>query len=89
MNFYVGNDYDRDMAKINQDSVTQEWWKLTGPMQEPLETCKEGERWASMDEIFHWSGKNEPHEKTGRMAFATRIDGCQQTVTSKPVALML
>lgn len=70
---YIGDDFNGDMAKIGQDQVTQEWWKLTDPMQEPLETRKEGERWASMDEIFHWSGKNEWKKKTRRIAFTTRI----------------
>jgi L-rhamnose mutarotase len=70
---YVGEDYDGDMAEIGRDEVTQEWWKLTDPMQEPLKTRKEGEWWASMDEIFHWSGKNELREKTRRMSLTTRI----------------
>jgi len=55
---YAGNDYKGDMAKIGQDAVTQEWWKLTDPMQEPLETRKDGEWWASMEEIFHWEKKH-------------------------------
>jgi L-rhamnose mutarotase len=55
---YIGNDYMGDMAKIGQDPVTQEWWKLTDPMQEPLETRKQGEWWASMEEIFHGGKKH-------------------------------
>lgn len=78
---YVGDDFIGDMAKIGRDEVTQDWWKLTDPMQEPLETRKEGERWASMEEIFHWGGKNDSHEKTRRIAFTTRIlDGFQEKV---------
>ena len=34
---YIGNDYDGDIAEIGRDKVTKEWWKLTDPMQEPLE----------------------------------------------------
>ena len=50
---YVGEDFEGDMAKMAQDSVTQEWWELTDPCQIPLETRKEGEWWASMEEVFH------------------------------------
>jgi len=50
---YHGQDYAADMAKMAADPVTQEWWKLTDPCQEPLPTRKEGEWWASMEEVFH------------------------------------
>jgi L-rhamnose mutarotase len=72
---YIGDDFDQDMTKIGEDSVTQDWWKLTDPMQEPLETRKKGEWWASIDEIFHWRGKNQSRENGGRMAFIARILG--------------
>lgn len=35
---YLGDDYNRDLAEMAKDSVTQEWWKLTDPCQEPLAT---------------------------------------------------
>lgn len=72
---YVGDDYDGDMLEIGRNIVTQDWWKLTDPMQEPLETRKEGERWASMDEIFHWSEKSGSNEKSRRIALTARIFG--------------
>jgi len=50
---YVGNDFEGDMKKMAEDSVTQEWWKMTDPCQIPLETREEGEWWASMEEVFH------------------------------------
>ena len=50
---YVGDNYEEDMKKMAQDPVTQEWWKLCKPCQEPLETRKEGEWWAEMEEVFH------------------------------------
>lgn len=50
---YTGKDFESDMAKMASDSITQEWWKLTDPCQEPLETRTEGEWWASMEEVFH------------------------------------
>jgi L-rhamnose mutarotase len=78
---YIGDDFDRDMAKIGEDPVTRDWWKLTDPMQDPLESRKEGEWWASMEEIFHWEGEIAPLKKTGRMAFTARIlDGFDEKV---------
>jgi len=50
---YDGTDYVADMAKMAADPKTQEWWKIMGPMQRPLETRGEGEWWASMEEVFH------------------------------------
>ncbi|RWL20845.1 MULTISPECIES: L-rhamnose mutarotase [Mesorhizobium] len=50
---YHGTDYAADMAKMAADPKTQEWWALCMPCQEPLPTRKEGEWWASMDEVFH------------------------------------
>ncbi len=50
---YVGEDYDADMAAMAADPVTQAWWKLTDPCQEPIEGAAEGEHWARMEELFH------------------------------------
>ncbi len=50
---YVGDDYEKDMARMAADPVTQEWWKLTDPCQQPLDTRREGEWWVEMEEVFH------------------------------------
>lgn len=50
---YVGNDFEKDMAKMAADPTTQEWWKLTDPCQEPLPTRNDGEWWATTEEVFH------------------------------------
>jgi len=50
---YTGTDHAADMAKMAADPKTQEWWKITMPMQEPLPSCAEGEWWAGMVEVFH------------------------------------
>jgi L-rhamnose mutarotase len=50
---YAGEDFEADMKKMAADPDTQAWWKLTDPCQEPLETRKPGEWWASMEEFFH------------------------------------
>lgn len=51
---YIGNDYEADMKKMAADSVTQQWWKLCEPCQEPLESCQNDELWAEMEEVFHY-----------------------------------
>jgi L-rhamnose mutarotase len=50
---YHGTDYAADMAKMAADPRTQEWWAVCMPLQQPLETRKEGEWWAMMQEVFH------------------------------------
>jgi len=50
---YVGEDYKADMKKMADDPITQKWWDVCKPMQEPLKTRKEGEWWAEMEEVFH------------------------------------
>ena len=50
---YLGNDFAADMAKMAADPVTQEWWAIMDPMQQPIPTRSEGERWANMREVFH------------------------------------
>lgn len=50
---YTGVDFDADAAKMAADPRTQEWWDICMPCQEPLETRKEGEWWAMMEEVFH------------------------------------
>lgn len=50
---YHGDDFEADMAKMAADPMTQKWWDIMMPMQEPLDTRAEGEWWANMDEVFH------------------------------------
>ena len=50
---YTGNDFNADMDKMATDSLTQQWWDVCKPCQEPLPTRDEGEWWADMEEIFH------------------------------------
>lgn len=50
---YVGDDFDGDSRKMADDPMTQKWWDVMKPMQEPLPTRAEGEWWATMDEVFH------------------------------------
>ncbi|MEW6073581.1 MAG: L-rhamnose mutarotase [Planctomycetota bacterium] len=50
---YVGDDFAADMARMAADPVTQRWWAIMNPMQEPLETRAAGEWWTRMQEVFH------------------------------------
>lgn len=50
---YHGNDYAADMAAMAADPRTQEWWSVCTPLQTPLDTRKDGEWWAGMEEVFH------------------------------------
>lgn len=50
---YHGTDFEADAALMAADPKTQEWWDVCMPMQVPLETRKDGEWWAMMEEVFH------------------------------------
>jgi len=50
---YVGDNYEKDMEKMSQHKKTQEWWTVCKPCQIPLETRKDDEWWAEMEEVFH------------------------------------
>jgi L-rhamnose mutarotase len=50
---YTGTDFEADMQKMAADSLTQEWWKLTDPCQEPVASAGEGVWWADMEEVYH------------------------------------
>lgn len=50
---YIGDDFDADMAKMADDPKTQAWWRLCGPMQQPMPSCSAEEWWATMKEVFH------------------------------------
>jgi L-rhamnose mutarotase len=69
---YHGQDYEGDMQKIGEDRITQDWWKLTDPMQEPVPDRKEREWWASTDEIGHFSGTGVFGMNTQRLAYTTK-----------------
>ena len=42
-----------EMARMAADPETRRWWQLCSPCQRPLETRREGEWWAMMEEVFH------------------------------------
>ncbi len=50
---YTGTDFDGDMKKMGDNPITQKWWKLTDPCQEPVESAGEGVWWADLEEVYH------------------------------------
>ena len=50
---YTGADWDKDMEKLAADSVTQAWWKLTDPCQEPVESATQGESFSDLEDVYH------------------------------------
>lgn len=51
---YTGDNYDKDMAKMAADPITQDWWAVCKPCQQPLEGLNDQDWWANMEEVFHY-----------------------------------
>ena len=62
---YHGTDFEADAAEIAADPATQDWWRLCGPCQAPLESRVDNEWWAMMEEVFH---TDLPKEETDGQA---------------------
>lgn len=50
---YHGTDFAADMAAMRADPRMQDWWRITDPMQTPLEHRGTDEWWARMQPVFH------------------------------------
>jgi L-rhamnose mutarotase len=50
---YHGQDFAADMAKMAADPLTQEWWAVCKPCQQPLPDIAPGQWWADAEEVFH------------------------------------
>ncbi len=50
---YHGTDFAADMEKMKADPDMKRWWEITDPMQTPLDSRRDGEWWAPMEEVFH------------------------------------
>lgn len=50
---YIGDDHAADMERIAADPLTQKWWELCMPCQEPVADRAAGEWWAAMSEAYH------------------------------------
>jgi L-rhamnose mutarotase len=49
---YHGEDLAADSARMAADPITQQWWTECNPCQQPFESRKAGEWWASMEPVF-------------------------------------
>ena len=49
---YHGSDWPAAQQMIATDPITQDWWKLTDPCQNPFSSAKSGELWSDMEPIF-------------------------------------
>lgn len=50
---YTGKDYAKDMDLIAQAPITQQWWSLQMPLQQPFTERKPDEWWMQIPELFH------------------------------------
>lgn len=50
---YVGDDFEADMKAISEDPATQQWWKLTDPLQKRVKDTPKGDQWKTITEVFH------------------------------------
>lgn len=50
---YLGEDFEADMKQIAALETSQKWWDLCTPCQKPLDTRKEGEWWAELENVFY------------------------------------
>lgn len=50
---YLGKNFEADMQQIAGLEITQKWWDLCMPCQTPLDSRKEGEWWAELENVFH------------------------------------
>jgi cytidyltransferase-like protein len=66
---YSGSDFESDMKAMGTDKTTREWWKLTDPMQEPLEIRKENEWWAQINLWYTIDFKTTENKTSTRRAF--------------------
>lgn len=78
---YSGSNYDDDMKAIGSDNTTREWWKLTDPMQQPLEPRKEKEWWAGINLWYSYKTSIPDKEEVIRQAFTLPVSsGLEETV---------
>lgn len=50
---YTGENYEEDMASMGADPKTEEWWKITAPLQRRVPEAVGEEWWHTVPEVFH------------------------------------
>ena len=49
---YHGEDFAADSARMAADPTTKEWWAVSMPCQQRLDSAADGEWWAPMEQVF-------------------------------------
>lgn len=70
---YSGKNFEADMQAMATDKATQEWWKLTDPMQQPIENRKANEWWAEMQLWYNAEFENPPTTEVFRQAYTMKV----------------
>ena len=50
---YIGDNFEADIKKMEDNPVNQKWWAVCKPCQRPLDDRQPGEWWARAQEIWH------------------------------------
>ncbi|MFF8817631.1 L-rhamnose mutarotase [Leucobacter sp. NPDC015123] len=50
---YVGDDYEADMARVQADETSREWWTHTDPCQVPFGAAVAATGWREMEMAWH------------------------------------
>jgi len=66
---YLGNDYKADMGAMAEDNSTQQWWKLTAPLQEPLDERGEGEWWTELTLLLQYQNDHSESNSLNRISY--------------------
>ena len=69
---YTGKNYKADLKSM-ADAATKDWWKLTDPMQRPLNSRNRGEWWASMNLLLHWDNIRKQSAFIKRFAYCSKL----------------
>jgi len=49
---YSGEDLAEDFERMGEEAIMKKWYSVCGPCQQPLDSKKDGEWWATMDQVF-------------------------------------
>jgi len=49
---YAGDNLEIDFKRMGDEAIMKEWYGVCGPCQEPVDTRKDGEWWATMEQVF-------------------------------------
>jgi L-rhamnose mutarotase len=78
---YNDTNYEADMNSKGTDETTRKWWKLTDPMQQPLESMKDNEWWEGIKLWFSYQSLIPSTTTVIRHAYSLPVSsGLEETV---------